>query len=148
MLTHLAVDVGTPPRDSASRTIPTTRIKTRTTLENATYSDRGLPKIIMRFSCPMCSGSQDDGICTIGFRSIHPTTQLLAAGHGADDQKWLGSRCDRVGQRGVRRLMGEILLAREEPHERAAHLSDVVADRPSQHRIAGLERVKDRTLRD
>ena len=42
----------------------------------------------------------------------------------------------------------KILLAGEEPHERPALLRDVVADRPAQHRIAGLERVEDRALRD
>ena len=54
---------------------------------------------------------------------------------------------DRVGQRGIRRLMGQVLLAGEEPQERPAPLGDVVADRPAQHRIAGLERVEDRALR-
>ena len=44
-------------------------------------------------------------------------------------------------------LVGQILLAGEEPHERPALLRDVVADRPAQHRIAGLERVEDRALR-
>ena len=38
-------------------------------------------------------------------------------------------------------------LAGEEPQERPALLRDVVADRPAQHRIAGLERVEDRALR-
>ena len=41
-------------------------------------------------------------------------------------------------------LVGQILLAGEEPHERAALLRDVVADRPTQHRIAVLEGVEDR----
>src|SRR5438876_3864835 len=72
----------------------------------------------------------------------------LTAGHGPDDQKGLGARRDRVGQRGVRRFVGQILLAGEEPHERPAPLRDVVADGPAQHRIAGLERVEDRALRD
>ena len=44
--------------------------------------------------------------------------------------------------------MGQILLAGEEPHHRAAPVGDLVADRPAQHRIAGLECVQDRTLRD
>src|SRR5262249_21498650 len=43
--------------------------------------------------------------------------------------------------------MGHILLAGEEPHERAALLRDVVANRPAQHRIGGLERIEDRALR-
>src|SRR2546425_4332234 len=71
----------------------------------------------------------------------------LAAGDGPHDQKRLGPRRDRVGQRGVRQLMGQILLAGEEPYEGSALLRDVVADRPAQHGIAGLERVEDRALR-
>src|SRR5437867_6352666 len=51
MLSHFAIEFGTPPRDSASRAIPTTRIKPRNGLENATYSDSRLPKIVMMFSC-------------------------------------------------------------------------------------------------
>ena len=65
-----------------------------------------------------------------------------------DDQKRLRARRDRVGQRRVRRLVRQILLAGEEPHERPALLRDVIADRAAQHRIAGLERVEDRALRD
>jgi hypothetical protein len=44
--------------------------------------------------------------------------------------------------------VGEILLAGEEPQERSALPGDVVADRSAQHRIADLERVQDRALRD
>src|SRR2546422_9539280 len=43
--------------------------------------------------------------------------------------------------------MGQVLLAGEETQERPALLRDVVADRPAQHGIAGLERVGDRALR-
>src|SRR6267378_1510951 len=71
----------------------------------------------------------------------------LAASHGPDDQQRLGARRDRVGERGIRRLVGQIRLAGEQPHERPALLRDVVADRPAQHRVAGLERVEDRALR-
>src|SRR6266508_5542728 len=70
----------------------------------------------------------------------------LAACHGPHDQKRLGPRRDRVGQRGVGQLVRQILLAGKEPHERAALLRDLVADRPAQHGIAGLERVEDRAL--
>src|SRR2546427_909694 len=72
----------------------------------------------------------------------------LAAGHGTHDQKRLCAHRDRVGQRGIRRFVGQILLAGEDPHERSASLRDVIADRAAQHRIAGLERVEDRALRD
>src|SRR5438876_2956536 len=71
----------------------------------------------------------------------------LAAGNGPDDEKRFCPRRDRVGQRGVRRFVGQILLAGEEPQERTALLRDVVADRPAQHWIARLERVNDRALR-
>ena len=50
-----------------------------------------------------------------------------AAGHGADDQKGPGAHRDRVGQRGVRRFVGQILLAGEDPHERSALLRDAMA---------------------
>ena len=44
--------------------------------------------------------------------------------------------------------MRKILLASEEAQERPALLRDVIADRPAQHRIAGLERIEHRALRD
>jgi len=71
----------------------------------------------------------------------------LAAGDGPHDQERLNPQRDRVGQRGIRGFVGQILLAGEEPHERSALLRDMVADRPAQHRIPGLERVEDRALR-
>ncbi len=45
-------------------------------------------------------------------------------------------------------LVGQILLAGEEAHERPAFQRHVVADRTAQHRIACLEGVEDRALRD
>jgi hypothetical protein len=44
--------------------------------------------------------------------------------------------------------MGQILLAGEEAQHRPTLLRDVVADGSAQHRVAGLERVEDRALRD
>src|ERR1700732_5065480 len=44
--------------------------------------------------------------------------------------------------------MGQILAAGEEPQERPPLLRDVIADCTSQHRIADLECVEDRALRD
>ncbi len=95
--------------------------------------------------------------CQMYFAPIKPGLQVyefylnvatpLAAGNGPYDEKGLGSHRDRVGQGGVRRLMRYILLAGEEPNERSALLRDVVADRPAQHRIAGLQCVEDRALR-
>ena len=52
------------------------------------------------------------------------------------------------GQRGVRRLEGQIFLAGEKSQERAALERDVVANRPAKHRIACLECVEDRAHRD
>ena len=72
----------------------------------------------------------------------------LAAGNGPYNEKGFRPRRDLVGQRGIRRLMGQILLAGEEPQEGSSLLRDVVAGRPPQHRIAGLERVEDRALRN
>jgi hypothetical protein len=70
-----------------------------------------------------------------------------AAGHGADDQKRLGSLRDGTGQCGVGRLVGQILPAGEEPQERPALSRGVVADRAAQHRIGGLESIEHRALR-
>src|SRR5712692_3286519 len=72
----------------------------------------------------------------------------LPAGDGADDDEGFPARRDRIGQWGIRRLVGQILLAGEETQERPALLRDLVADRPAQHRIASLERVEDRPQRD
>ena len=55
---------------------------------------------------------------------------------------------DRFGQRSIRQFVREILLAGEEPDERAARCVTMVADRPPQHRIPGFERVEYRALRD
>ncbi len=63
------------------------------------------------------------------------------------DQKGLGPRRDRVGQGGIRRFVGQILRAGKKPYERPALLRNLVAHRPPQHGIAGLERVEDRALR-
>src|SRR5271157_2241235 len=70
----------------------------------------------------------------------------LSAGHGPENHKRLSARRNGVGQRGVRQLVGQILLAGEEPDERSAALHDVIADRPAQHRIASLERIEDCAL--
>jgi hypothetical protein len=43
--------------------------------------------------------------------------------------------------------MRKVLRASEESQERSALLRDVIANRASQHRVVGLERVEDRALR-
>jgi RNA polymerase sigma factor (sigma-70 family) len=70
-----------------------------------------------------------------------------AAGNRPHDQKRLGPRRHCVRQWPVRRLVRQVLLAGEEPQERPALSRDVVANCPTKHRIAGLERVKDRADR-
>ena len=72
----------------------------------------------------------------------------LAPGNGPDNDERLLPGRDRVGQWGIRRLMGQIFLAGEEAQEWPALLRDLVADRPAQHGIAGFERVEDRPQRD
>jgi hypothetical protein len=79
--------------------------------------------------------------------SDNPRTTTLAAGDGADDEKGLNASGDSFGQRSLGRFMGKVLPGSEEPDKRPALMGDVVADRPAQHRIAGLERVEDRALR-
>ena len=64
------------------------------------------------------------------------------------DPKRLRSRRDRLRQRRVWRLMGQILLASEESHERSALVGDVIAHGATQHRISGLQRVQNRALCD
>jgi hypothetical protein len=44
--------------------------------------------------------------------------------------------------------VGKIFFASEKSQERATLLCDVIADGPTQHRIAGFERVEDSSLRD
>src|ERR1700736_5603668 len=66
----------------------------------------------------------------------------------ADDQEWLPPGDDQVGQRRIRRLVGEVLLASEESQKRAPPPGRLVADRSPQHRIFRLERVEHRALSD
>src|SRR2546422_8923784 len=70
------------------------------------------------------------------------------SGDRADHEKWLRARRDRVGERGIRRLVRQVPLAGEEPQEGPPPLGDVVADRAAQHRIAGLERGQHRAPRE
>ena len=44
--------------------------------------------------------------------------------------------------------MGQVFFAGEKAHERPALLRNLVADRSAQRRIASLERVEHRALRD
>src|SRR5256712_6712162 len=79
---------------------------------------------------------------------LPPLLAGLTAGDGADHEKGLRPRRDRVGKRGIRRVVGQVPLARKESQERPSLRGDVVADRPAEHRIAGLERVEHRAPSD
>jgi hypothetical protein len=74
-------------------------------------------------------------------------THWLPASHGPYDEQGLGPYRDGIGQRGIRRGVGQILLTGEESYERSAPLRDVVTERAAQHRIAGFEGIKDGALR-
>jgi hypothetical protein len=83
-----------------------------------------------------------------GFLADSSSLQKLSSRNGPDNDKRLLPRRHRLGQRGVRGLVRQILLAGEEAQERPPLLRDLVADRPAQHGIAGLERVEGRPQRD
>ena len=72
----------------------------------------------------------------------------LTTRNGPDHNKRLFPGCDRIGERGVGRLVGEVFFAGEEAQKGAALLRVVIADGAAQHGIAGLERVQHRALRD
>src|SRR5579875_1696250 len=63
-------------------------------------------------------------------------------GHRADDQVRLGAVGDRPGERGVGRLVRQVLLAGEEPDERPPRAAAMTPDRAAQHRVARLQRVE------
>src|SRR5260370_22193852 len=72
----------------------------------------------------------------------------LTAGDRPHDEKGLRARRDRVGERGIGRVVGQVPLACKESQDRPSLLGDVVANRAAQHWIAGLERVQERTPTD
>src|SRR5437763_3549078 len=72
----------------------------------------------------------------------------LAPGNRPDHEERLRPRCDRLRERGIGRVVGQVPLAGKEPQERPSPLGDVVTDRAAQHGIAGLERVQHRTPSD
>src|SRR4029434_70364 len=74
MLSHFVIEFGTPPRDSASRAIPTTRIQPRNSLQEETYADRCWPKIFIEVLLDIVSGS---GIVVPGGLETDLTTQPL-----------------------------------------------------------------------
>src|SRR2546421_9177462 len=70
------------------------------------------------------------------------------SGDRTDYEKWFRPRCDRLRERGIGRVVGQVPLAREEPQERPSLLGDVIADRAPQHGIACFERVQHRAAGD
>jgi len=88
--------------------------------------------------------------CWDGAASVAPFLFLgsgLAARDSADEQKWLVTRDNGIRQEEVRGLVGQIFAASEKAQEGAALLRDMVANRPSQHRVGRLERVESRAQR-
>jgi hypothetical protein len=73
---------------------------------------------------------------------------LLTSGDRSDNEKRLLPRRNLVGQRRIRRFVRQIFLASEETQKRSPLLRDLIPDRPAQHRITSLKRVKHRALRD
>src|SRR5438045_1269044 len=63
---------------------------------------------------------------------------------GPDDVERLFAARDLIGERGIRRVVRQVLFTREETHHRPALLRDVVADRPFEHRVTGFDGVEDR----
>ena len=74
--------------------------------------------------------------------------ERLPAGNCPYDAERFLSRRHRVGQRFVGRLVSPVLSADEEPQKRPALPGIMIADRPAQHWIPGLERIQDRALGD
>lgn len=64
-----------------------------------------------------------------------------------DNKKRLLAIHHGIGQGRVRSLVGKILLAREEPDERASLFRPVVANRPAQDGIGRLNRIQHRAKR-
>lgn len=66
--------------------------------------------------------------------------------HRSDDKEGLAPGGDGLGEEGIGRLVGEILLTGEEPDERPALARRGVSDRPAEHRVPRLEGVEDEAL--
>ena len=71
---------------------------------------------------------------------------MLTAGHGTHDQIGLSAADDRLGQRRIRLLVGQVQFAGEEPDERPPPPAVMIADTAAQHRVAGLQCVQHRSL--
>jgi tetratricopeptide (TPR) repeat protein len=85
-----------------------------------------------------------DGGAEYAFHSL--AARDLTAGHGPDHPQRLAAGDHGLGQRRIRRLVGQIQAAGEEADEGAALQRDVVANGAPQHRIADLQGVQHRAL--
>ena len=65
----------------------------------------------------------------------------LSARDRAHDEKRLGAFCNRIGQGGIGRFMGDVFAARKKSHQRPALLGFVIADGAAQHWIFFFNRV-------
>ena len=67
----------------------------------------------------------------------------LSAGHCPDNEERFRTSNYRLRERRVGSLVGDVLLAAEEPHECPALPRLVVADGAAQHRIVGFQGVEE-----
>src|ERR1700677_3433499 len=73
---------------------------------------------------------------------------LLAACNSSQYDQRLRAGPNRLRQWRIRRLMCQILLTREEAQKRPSLQRDMIANRPTQHGIARLDRIEHRAQRD
>jgi hypothetical protein len=75
------------------------------------------------------------------------TLKSLPSRNRPNHQKRLLAGSDRLGERLVGRVVGEVLFTGKKAQERAALLGVMIADGAAQHGITGLERIQHRALR-
>ena len=84
-----------------------------------------------------------DNYLLFGF-SLQPRIfSVLAASHGPHYPKRLRTPCDGSGQRGVERLVGQILTTGEKPDKRSPLFGGKVTDSAAQHRVGRFQGVQD-----
>src|SRR6266568_7883990 len=69
---------------------------------------------------------------------------LSTAGNCAHDEERLAAFSDRVGQGSIGRFVRNIFAASEEPNQRTAFESSVLANCAAQHRVFRFDRVENR----
>src|SRR5690349_14542758 len=67
---------------------------------------------------------------------------FLPARYGSDDQEWLLALDHLLRERCIGTVVREVFLAGKEAEERPANSGDLVADRPSQRRVARFHGVE------